>query len=359
MKTFKHIFVALAILLLAPLAAAHESNQSHEEPATATETAPQLPSSGITPDSPLFGLDRALEKLRLLLAFSDKGRAKAGLENAAERIAEARAMIEKKKIDAATKAREEHKTIVSQVKKNIAALAAEGSPEEIKLQVEIEKEIEGQEEAVEELERKIKIKTVGDLTSEQQAAVDALITAFQNQNGELKIEIKNKKDATKIKIKQKTGKTEKEIEAEIKKIEDEKGINKLKESKATKQISDAETALAEAEKELSGFEGDITAAAKLLEDAKDKLASAQFAKDAGKFGEAFGQARAAEALIKNAKRLIGKTEEKVKKIDVENKKEIKKESTTPADSKDSGEGHKNSTGEAEKNNSGGSGNSGY
>ncbi len=329
MNTLKYVFATVAILVLLPFAAAHEANETHEEPetnASAAETPaanapaaastalkPQLPSPGITPDSPLFGLDRALEKLRLLLAFSEEGKAKAGLKNAAERVAEARAMVREKKIDAATKAREEHEAIISKVKQNVAALAAEGSIEEIKSQVEIEKKIEEQEEAVEEIEREVKLKIKGELTPEQQAAVDALITAFQNQNGRLKVEIQNKKNETKAKIRQKTGKPDRDVDREVEKIEDEKGVKKLKEEKASAQIADAEKALTEVEKELAGFGGDITAAAKLLEDAKDKLANAQFAFEAGKFGEAFGQARAAEVLIKNAERVIGKEEKKEEK----------------------------------------------
>jgi hypothetical protein len=57
----------------------------------------QLVNPGITPDNPLYALDRAIEKLQLMLTFDDKSKAKLHLMIAEERLSEAKAMVDKGK----------------------------------------------------------------------------------------------------------------------------------------------------------------------------------------------------------------------------------------------------------------------
>ena len=59
--------------------------------------------SGITPDSPLYGLDRAMESLRLALTFNSEKEANLHLEYAEERLAEIQKMIEENKAQYVTK----------------------------------------------------------------------------------------------------------------------------------------------------------------------------------------------------------------------------------------------------------------
>jgi len=58
---------------------------------------------GITPDSFLWGLDKALDQLTLLLTFDKGEKAKKGIEIARERLLEVREMIEENKLEAAEK----------------------------------------------------------------------------------------------------------------------------------------------------------------------------------------------------------------------------------------------------------------
>lgn len=58
-----------------------------------------LPSPGITPDSPFYFFDNLLEKINLSLTFSPEGKAKKAFQYSKEKLAEARLMAFKNKIE--------------------------------------------------------------------------------------------------------------------------------------------------------------------------------------------------------------------------------------------------------------------
>lgn len=65
-----------------------------------TETNP-----GINPDNPiLYGIDRALERIRMAFTFGDENKVNYGLKVAEERLAEIKAMQEKQNVKALEKA---------------------------------------------------------------------------------------------------------------------------------------------------------------------------------------------------------------------------------------------------------------
>lgn len=59
---------------------------------------------GITPDSPFYGLDRALERISLALTFNKAKRSEKSLRHALERLAEVKAMVEENKLKEADEA---------------------------------------------------------------------------------------------------------------------------------------------------------------------------------------------------------------------------------------------------------------
>ena len=103
----------------------------------AEETAEPV-EAGTTPDSPVWGLERAMERISLALTFGKANKAKKGLMHARERIAEVKAMIEAKKLDKATKAKQLHDEIMADVEENIEAISED--PEE-ELEDEVKSEI--------------------------------------------------------------------------------------------------------------------------------------------------------------------------------------------------------------------------
>src|SRR3989344_3707997 len=74
---------------------------------------------GVTPDSFLWGLDKALDNLNLLLTFDKGEKAKKGIEIARERLLEVKSMVEENKLEAAENAKEEYGKNLLKVKRNI------------------------------------------------------------------------------------------------------------------------------------------------------------------------------------------------------------------------------------------------
>ena len=169
----------------------------------------QQTDAGVTPDSFLWGLDKAIDQLTLLLTFDKGEKAKKGIEIARERLLEVKEMIEENKLEAAEKAKEEHGRTLVNVKEKVKEIEKDSSTEEIREIIEIEKELEEHEDNVEEVntELKVKVKVEGTITEEQKALINSILDSLKGQTGEVEIEIKNKKDKTKIKIKQETGKS--------------------------------------------------------------------------------------------------------------------------------------------------------
>ena len=55
----------------------------------------ELPDPGVTPDSPLYGLDKAMEAIQNVFNSGNEEKSRYGLNIAEERLAEAKAMAEK------------------------------------------------------------------------------------------------------------------------------------------------------------------------------------------------------------------------------------------------------------------------
>ncbi|MEK6899628.1 MAG: DUF5667 domain-containing protein [Nanoarchaeota archaeon] len=204
-------FVFVCFLLLLPMALAQEAVS--EDP-------------GITPDSFLWGVDRALEQVSLLLAADPEAKVVKGLEIARERLLEVKAMAEEKNLPALEKAQGEHSKALLKVKDNVKRLEEDDPEEQLEKELVIEKELREHQKEIEEVSArlKVKIKIEGVLSAEQQARLDEFLASLGESAEEVEVEIKSKRDETKIKIKDKTGKSEEEIDEEIEDLEDELGL---------------------------------------------------------------------------------------------------------------------------------------
>jgi len=187
-------------------------------------------SAGITPDNFLYGLDVAIDNLRLALTSGDLEKARLSLEIAEERLLEVKAMIEQNKLPEAQVAQAEHDNNLAVTETAVEQITRENASEEIKAEIEVEKELKQHKKKVETVsgELKIKLKVRGEITPDQQALVDSILAAMEGKAGEVEITIDNKKQETKIKIKQETGKSDKEIEDEVEALEIEAGVAGLK-----------------------------------------------------------------------------------------------------------------------------------
>ncbi|MBW3004546.1 hypothetical protein KY310_01830 [Candidatus Woesearchaeota archaeon] len=191
--------------------AEEETSAEGNETVEVEVPAEEIEEAGTTPDSFLWNLDLALERLDLLLTFDESEEAKKELENARERLLEVQAMVAENDVEAAEEAQAVHDEIMADVEETLETMGNGDGEQELAEQVELEEKLNEHRMLVQKVEGNM-LKTKG-LTAEQQAKVQ---TMFQNM-GEtadgVKIQIQEKKNKTKIKIKAEKGMTDEEITA--------------------------------------------------------------------------------------------------------------------------------------------------
>ncbi|HKZ49506.1 MAG TPA: DUF5667 domain-containing protein [Candidatus Nanoarchaeia archaeon] len=265
-KNMWFVFLVLAIFMAAPVSVfGQEDNETPsddlpdeelpEEDVPEEEEVPEEESAedaeaeaaaGTTPDSPLWGIDVALDRIRLALA-SNPNKARIGLLIAEERLAEIQVSGKRGNAEAATRAQDEHGRTLEDVKirieamdgvevdnetlrgiergmaNHLAALAKvkarieanpnipeetkarllakftdlEGRAEELKIKIEnrkmrieLKRELRTNETKTKD---EVKFDVEGELTDEQQALVDQLVAALDAANVNVDVEIKCEK----------------------------------------------------------------------------------------------------------------------------------------------------------------------
>ena len=282
--------------------------------------------AGVTPDSAIWPLDVAMDRIALLLTFDANAKAHKSLDIARERLLEVREMVIQNRIDASAKAEAEHKIMLkvaeeSSVKmrtdkgKTNALLEIENELEDheeeiadVKNDIHIKVKVEGkfteeQQNAIEnfmqkilnstgEVKLKIDIKVKGNLTAEQNAAIDELASQFEG-NGEVKFRLKVNAIASKIALD-----AEEEFDSLL-------GLPIDKKEVASDRLEDAKEAFNELKikiAELNGNNITIKASGKVLfEESQRHLLKAETAYIEKEYGEAYGQATATLRLAGNAK----------------------------------------------------------
>ena len=291
---------------------------------------------GTTPDSFLWGLDVAADNLALALTFDDEKKAEKALKIADERLQEIKVMIKEKKFEDSEKAKEQHNKLLSNLETDLDSSETEDK-EDFKKQLDLELKIKKHKDKVIDFEAKIEIR--GELTTEQQAALDNLIQSLGSDVSKLEIKIKSKKGETKIKLKEKLSddeiedlesdsweaqalhvqaQAEREIlraEENIAKFEAKKtekfgkvlGINKLE-----KAITDAEEEIEKAEEKIADAENDgkeVELSKEKLEQAKGLLGQAKAEEDKD---SAIELAKESEDLAAESRmKYLGKTAEEM------------------------------------------------
>jgi hypothetical protein len=122
MKKSLTILITLLLIFTVPVLAVHEDG--HEEIAE-EENELTDEDAGITPDSPLWGVERAFERINLALTFDKAAKARKRLVIARERLAETSAMVKAKKLDHAARAQERHDRVLEEAEKDISEVSDE------------------------------------------------------------------------------------------------------------------------------------------------------------------------------------------------------------------------------------------
>ncbi|HLC51117.1 MAG TPA: DUF5667 domain-containing protein [archaeon] len=330
------IALVMALLVIAmPVAAAEEASEELDVGA------------GFTPDSPVYGLDRAVENVQLLLAFDSLQKAKLHYQLAKERLAEARELAKQGKSQYVAKLQEEYEnelgsadsdeekavasgqnvtdfaeTVTDETHKHVLVLqrVLESAPDQAKpaLEAAIKRSLERQTKIAERIE-------------EHRELVNMTIAVG---NKTITVEVPAKV-ATKF------------LEKAEKVVKDKEELREHVLEKVEEKIALAEKAIANV-KEKAGT-ANATRVEKYLENAERHLAKAKEAFEAKKYGEAWGQATAALQIAKNGERFLGiekKLEERKAEIKekLDERKEALKERLEELKKKRSGETNKSSSG---------------
>jgi len=207
MKKLNFLSIFL-IFLIIPVVFAQTQNVASTETVT---------SPGITPDSPLWIIDRASERISLALTFGAEAKAKKGLEIAQERLSEADKMIAENKLDSAEKATEAHKQIISNAQANIAALKETDNLDTI---VDFENRIDNQQDKIDEIRARVEIKINGQLTPDQKAKLAIFLDSLDSSTNSVKLELGRKEDLTIAAIRKRTGRNAVDVENEIDRLKE-------------------------------------------------------------------------------------------------------------------------------------------
>ena len=199
-----------------------------EESATTTTTTEEAVEAGTTPDSPLWGLEKAMERLSMLITLGKAAKAKKGLMHARERLAEVKAMIEAKKLDKAAKAQKAHEEGMAEVEENINVIS-EDPEEELDSEVDVEKEIAMHDAELSDVEETADTEIQGTLTEEQKDELDSVVNSLEADAEKVRSKMDAKRENTRIKLKTKLGKTDAEVDAQEAKIAKEANLQKLTE----------------------------------------------------------------------------------------------------------------------------------
>ncbi|MBW2980552.1 hypothetical protein KY360_03990 [Candidatus Woesearchaeota archaeon] len=214
----KIIFLFLfAILLIWPFSFAEDGGMdlvtinvvSEEEPVELPENV--VEEAGITPDNPLWGLERAIEAINVALTPGKSAKAKKGLAHARERLMETQAMIAARKLGAAEEAQEAHDDLIDDVSGQIAGLGNGDIAEELADEIELEEALNEHKTLVREVNN-IRLKTKG-LTAGQQAQLNGLVSSMEGSTVRAQFSVRARKDKTKTKIKATQGLSDEELEA--------------------------------------------------------------------------------------------------------------------------------------------------
>ncbi len=226
MKKILSVLVALLFVLSAVPVLAQEQT---------TDIVTVNESAGITPDSPIYGLKIALDRIRLSLTFNRTEKTELGLKMAEQRLIEAQLMADKGDYKALEIARNEHGRFLGIAKKQIEMI--NDDPEKaLELEAKLEESLEQQQERINSITLLIQ-----NLTPEQTERLKALLEEFRNETEDVKIKLLEKKDFSRIKLKAKLNLSDDEAEKRIDEIQNKtiQNIDKI----AGQQIEQAEKML--------------------------------------------------------------------------------------------------------------------
>lgn len=241
MKAKIAMFV-LATLLLVNIIAFASAQEEVTTSATVPEseiTIPSTETTTVTPDKPLvWGLNRALERIKMAITLGKAAKAEKGLQNAESRLLAINQMIQEKKMDKAEKAIKAYKQDVEKVKAAVQAIKNDKDPEaELKEKIKLQKKLEMLENMEDRLETTVQVKVYGNLSEQEQEKVNAMVALLENSTANALVWMQDSVTGAKIRIKAKASLSDENVNKIVDKIETETGLKELREKKLNASVA--------------------------------------------------------------------------------------------------------------------------
>lgn len=238
--------------------------------------------AGMTPDSPFYGLDVAMDNLGLMFTFNEAKKAEKKLEIANERLKEAKMMAVANNLEAMEKAKIRHDAILLSAEEDIEAMNG-NETQALMNNMRIKSMLNIHNQEVADVEQELTLRVRGRLTVEEQGKLDSFIESMKGSSSSVEVKVQNKEEKIKAVVKRTRNLTDEEVEAEFEMM-DRDAVREHLEDRADDFIDQAEDAIDRAEdliekKAEAGL--NVTYANEQLEYAKVILSEAETALDAG------------------------------------------------------------------------------
>ena len=233
--------------------------------------------AGITPDSPFYGLDVAMDNVGLMLTFNKAKKAEKKLQIANERLKEAKMMGLGNNLDAMEKAKIRHDEMLLSAEDDIDAIGTGDETEALKTNMKIKTMLQMHKQEVSDVEQELTLRVRGRLTAAQQENLDAFLGSMKGSLNSVDVKVQNREEKIKAVMKKTRNMSDAEIEDEFENYNmaaagehlGDKTENLI--SQADKAVLHAEDLIAKKEEAVKN----VTYAKEQLEDAKLILAKAK------------------------------------------------------------------------------------
>lgn len=223
MKTVAVSGIILLLLTLAVVAEEPETGSEQASPNAQPDSSLTIEANikSVNPSSFGYKLQSFFDELSYSFTFDKTAKAKKGLEIARKHLLELKVFSERKDFDKVRKAEKQHGEWITKVKTLVEDVKTDDPKIELKQNVELEVELKKEEALVEALKTQVE---VSDLTPKEKQEVQTSLSGVQKKENEVKKSVEERKEKASTKFKARFGLKEKALKEEVKKLEEESGL---------------------------------------------------------------------------------------------------------------------------------------
>ncbi|MCK5594290.1 MAG: hypothetical protein KAI18_03545, partial [Candidatus Aenigmarchaeota archaeon] len=236
--------------------------------------------AGMTPDSPFYGLDVAMDNIGLMFTFNAAKKAEKKLEIANERLKEAKMMAVANNLDAMEKAKIRHDAILLSAEEDIEAMNG-NETEALMSNMRIKSMLNIHNQEVADVEQELTLRVRGGLSVAQQGQLDAVLESMKGSSNSVEVKVQNKEEKIKAVVKRTRNLSDFEVDAEFENMDraaaqehlGDKAVDVIGQAKKSLESSDALIAKKQAEGKDVSYANDQRAEAEaILSEAEAALA---------------------------------------------------------------------------------------